>query len=286
VNTESTKKQHKLNADEYFAILPEWILDSDISANAIRLYALLNRYANAQGTCFPKQETLANRMRCSIDTVARAAKELMAIGALTCKQQRKDGNEWTSNLYTVRSARPATWVNPNTATETVEEEAQEVELIAGVPAEDVARNLAGRAKDPQGCGTEPRKDAEPNPAPVRYKSESYNQSHITRETPHSADVIAKKIAYENWLPYAKQSGESQKAVIRQIKLILEDDRPEEYKPSIEALSKAINWLARNGQNINGNRITLALNTLFANKPLKGALAADEKRDWDLESENL
>ena len=39
----------EIQSREYFAIVPEWIVLADISSNAIRLYALLNRFANSQG---------------------------------------------------------------------------------------------------------------------------------------------------------------------------------------------------------------------------------------------
>lgn len=90
-----------------FSIIPEWVLDAEISDRAIRLYAVLCRYANDQtGECFPARSTLAKRLGCSANTIDRARAELEEIGALT-REQRTDGRGGqTSNLYTLRWSRP------------------------------------------------------------------------------------------------------------------------------------------------------------------------------------
>ncbi len=93
----------EIRSDNYFAILPEWILNSNISANAVRLYAILNRYANSRGQAFPTRATLAERMSCSTDTVDRAKQELVSIGALTIQRRTSDAGDPTSNLYTIHT---------------------------------------------------------------------------------------------------------------------------------------------------------------------------------------
>jgi hypothetical protein len=93
----------EIHSDNYFAIVPEWIIDSDVSANAIRLYAILNRYANSRGQAFPTRATLAKRMSCSTDTVDRAKQELVEIGALTIQRRTTDAGDPTSNLYTIHT---------------------------------------------------------------------------------------------------------------------------------------------------------------------------------------
>lgn len=94
--------QRHVEADVYFAIVPEWILDSDISAQAVRLYAVLRRYADATGACFPSRKTLATRLKVeSPKTVDRAIKELVDIGALVVEARRDETGDQTSNLYLV-----------------------------------------------------------------------------------------------------------------------------------------------------------------------------------------
>jgi hypothetical protein len=91
----------RLTADTYFAIIPEWVLDAPISPTAVRCFALLQRYANNHNTCWPSRTTLANRMRCSTDTVDRALKELVNIDALTIQPRTATAGQPQTNLYTL-----------------------------------------------------------------------------------------------------------------------------------------------------------------------------------------
>ena len=91
-----------ITTDLRFSIVPEQVLDADISDRAVRIYALLARYAdNETGKCFPSRETLAKRAGCHVRSVGRAIDELIEIGAVE-KSHRKDGNGFTSNLYVVK----------------------------------------------------------------------------------------------------------------------------------------------------------------------------------------
>lgn len=93
---------HNLDSDIRFSIIPEWILDSTLSDKAIRLYGIIARYAdNETLQAFPSRETLAKRARCHVKSVDRAVHELINAGALF-KEQRKNGGEWQSNVYTLR----------------------------------------------------------------------------------------------------------------------------------------------------------------------------------------
>lgn len=93
-----------------FSIVPEWLLDLEISHGAVRLYAVLARYTNAGQTAWPSRATLARRLHASKDTVDRYTKELVCVNALTVehrKETTKDGNFINrSNLYTLRVASP------------------------------------------------------------------------------------------------------------------------------------------------------------------------------------
>jgi len=71
-----------LVVEDRFAIVPEWLLDADIGDAAVRLYAVLLRYGQSSGARMPSRATLARRMhKKSTDSVDRALKELVAIGA-------------------------------------------------------------------------------------------------------------------------------------------------------------------------------------------------------------
>jgi len=91
----------KLELELNFSIIPEWVIDSGVSDKAIRLYAVLARYAdNRTGEAFPSRDTLAARMSCSAKSVDRAAQELLNCGAVT-KRQRHN----SSLVYTVKMSR-------------------------------------------------------------------------------------------------------------------------------------------------------------------------------------
>lgn len=92
--------------EERFAIVPEWLLDAEISDAAVRLYAVLLRYGQTSGARMPGRATLARRMRkkCT-DTIDRAMKELVAMGAVSV-EHRKDGRQRLTNRYHVRTHRP------------------------------------------------------------------------------------------------------------------------------------------------------------------------------------
>ena len=90
-----------LAADNYFAIIPEWVLDAEIGPNAVRCYAILQRYANNQNQCWPSRSLIAKRMRCSTDTVDRAIKELIGIEAISVQPRKTEAGAPSSNIYTL-----------------------------------------------------------------------------------------------------------------------------------------------------------------------------------------
>ena len=103
-----------------FALVPEWLLDAvdehgaPISDRAVRLYAVLARYAdNKDGTAFPSKRTLAKRMGCSEPSVTRAIRELVSLTALAVEPRyTQDGDDGearqTSNAYTILRVPPVT----------------------------------------------------------------------------------------------------------------------------------------------------------------------------------
>ena len=98
----------EIRSSDYFAIVPEWLLFSDVTANAIRLYAVLNRFANSQGRAWPSRKTLADLMSCSTATIDRAKDELVTAGALTIETRTSPAGDFTSNLYTLATSSPMT----------------------------------------------------------------------------------------------------------------------------------------------------------------------------------
>lgn len=76
-----------VSTDGYFTIIPEWVLDADISDRAVRLYGVLRRHANTRLMSRPSRAKLAERMRTSLSSVDRALRELEAIGAVTIRHR-------------------------------------------------------------------------------------------------------------------------------------------------------------------------------------------------------
>jgi len=86
-----------------FAMIPEWLLDSDVSAQAVRLYCVLHRYADKDTQhAHPSRRALAKRLRCSPDTIDRSLKELVEIGAVEVKHRHVEDDRQTSNDYILR----------------------------------------------------------------------------------------------------------------------------------------------------------------------------------------
>jgi DNA-binding transcriptional regulator YhcF (GntR family) len=93
----------KLSNENKFAILPEWVIELNVSHTAFRLYAVLARYAdNITHQAFPSLETLAERLQCSEKTVRRAIDDLVEHGAIT----KHNRGRYNSNLYTIMTTRP------------------------------------------------------------------------------------------------------------------------------------------------------------------------------------
>lgn len=97
-----------LVVDLHFAIVPEWIIDAEISDAAYRLYSVLLRYGQSSGTRMPSRALLARRLKKrSTDSVDRALKELVRIGAVMI-QRRRRGRENLTNVYHLLSSPPTT----------------------------------------------------------------------------------------------------------------------------------------------------------------------------------
>ncbi|WP_435298492.1 helix-turn-helix domain-containing protein [Timonella sp. A28] len=97
-----------ITSDNRFAIIPHWVIFSPISDSALRLYAVLMKYANNEtGQAWPSRKTLAKDMNKGEKAVDRAVKELKNIGALKVAHRLdQETGEHKSNIYTVITAKP------------------------------------------------------------------------------------------------------------------------------------------------------------------------------------
>jgi DNA-binding transcriptional MocR family regulator len=81
-----------------YATIPEWIL-LEASGQAVRLFAVLDRYVGSNDSAWPYRSTLANRLKCSVKTVDRALEELISMGALAVEHRKRADGSWTSSEY-------------------------------------------------------------------------------------------------------------------------------------------------------------------------------------------
>jgi ribosomal protein S10 len=96
----------EISSSDYFAIVPEYVLFSSVSPNAVRLFAVLNRYANKRGQAWPSRKTLAQLIDVSVATIDRAKDELVELGALTVENRQGPNGDPTTNIYTLVMSSP------------------------------------------------------------------------------------------------------------------------------------------------------------------------------------
>ena len=68
---------NRVVAEFYFSIVPEWLIESEISDNALRVYSALYRFADKDdGSCWPSIATIGKKCNKSSSSVKRGIKEL------------------------------------------------------------------------------------------------------------------------------------------------------------------------------------------------------------------
>ena len=159
------QQEARLDVEDRFAIVPQWLLDADVSDAAVRLYAVLLRFGQTSGARMPSRSTLALRMRKkSTDSIDRAMRELVDLGAVVV-QHRFDGGQRLTNKYLVRTSKPGSG-----------EESGGGRKSAATPADAATRtDAATRA----GAGGGGRKNAARVAANLRHNPKSFTHS----ETP-------------------------------------------------------------------------------------------------------
>lgn len=109
----------ELHSDSFFAIVPDWVIFSEISARAKLLYSILSLHCN-----YSTRETTLGRKAlarmmgdCSLDTIDRLKGELVGIRALEIRKQKTRAGAHAHNVYIVRRYHPdATLAAPSAAT--------------------------------------------------------------------------------------------------------------------------------------------------------------------------
>ena len=87
-----------------FAMVPEWLLYSGVSGNAIKLFAIIHRH-EGPGGAHPSRKRLGDLMGVSVNVVDRTISELVDVGALTKEHRFSSDGDMTSNAYTLHFRR-------------------------------------------------------------------------------------------------------------------------------------------------------------------------------------
>ena len=154
--------------DHTFAIIPDWVINADISDAAFRVYSLLLRFGNTSGCRMPSGGLLALRLHRSTDSIDRALREL-ADHALVHIEHRHNGRKTLSNRYHVRTSPPPSVSTSGTGRRSA---------APAPPSPDRGRTFAA-----------PRKTAAPPAADLRH-----NPEVLTKTTPPPPAPTATKYA--------------------------------------------------------------------------------------------
>jgi hypothetical protein len=88
-----------------FQQIPNWIFESDVTATAVKLYLVLRKNGdNKRGVSYWSRKKLAEQLGTSTNTMDRAKKELLDMGALCQINRKNKDGDWTSNLYHVHTS--------------------------------------------------------------------------------------------------------------------------------------------------------------------------------------
>lgn len=97
---EDFQDEGNLVLEQRFAIVPEWVIDADIRDCVYRLCSVPLCCGQSSGQRTPGRALLARRLKkSSCDTVDRALKELVEIGAFAV-ERRRQGRQHLTNRYT------------------------------------------------------------------------------------------------------------------------------------------------------------------------------------------
>ena len=131
----------RLYGDVPFAMVPEWILfHPDLTDRAVRLWGVLARSANADGSLTPSRQKLAGRMKgCSVDSVDRAKRELVKVGAVVVihRADPETGEPTTNDYRLIHDPREAEEIVSSTRTGAVGSR-----KAAATPSREVAGQVA------------------------------------------------------------------------------------------------------------------------------------------------
>jgi hypothetical protein len=242
-----------LVVEDRFAIVPEWLLDADISDAAVRLYAVLLRYGQSSGSRMPSRATLARRLRKrSTDSVDRAMKELVGIGAVRI-EHRYAGAQRLTNAYHVRTSRPPRNEPPGPTDRGSRKSAATPTQAARGGRTDAARVAANSGHDPE------------------HLTQSTTSSTHARPTTRSAPAVEEEVAtecdIEDWTAFV--------AEIQQVRRRLGAPNTRWAGPCLAAALQ----LAIRGRGWPAEQAAQALQRVAADPKTRGPMRVAEAGPW-------
>jgi hypothetical protein len=121
-----------LTVEDRSAIVPDWLLDVDISDCAVRLYAVLVRYGQSPDPRMPSRAMLAWRLhKRSTDMVDMAMSELVGIGAVLV-EPGYDEHQRPTSVYRLRTAKPGPTVASDEPSQAAISAAEELRMAKGL----------------------------------------------------------------------------------------------------------------------------------------------------------
>ncbi|HEY5454412.1 MAG TPA: helix-turn-helix domain-containing protein [Acidothermaceae bacterium] len=187
--------QAVLDVEDRFAIVPVWVLDAAISDAAVRLYAVLLRFGQTSGARMPARSTLARRMhKKSADTVDRAMRELVELGAVVV-QHRFDGGQRLTNKYLVRTSRPRDHGSGGGRTDAATGSGAATRMREGEGGRIVAATVAAPVRHDPEFFTESSTPPPPTPAP---------DAAVSRSWAEEADRLITECGIDDWDGFVNQ----------------------------------------------------------------------------------
>tara|TARA_B100001939_G_scaffold211649_1_gene182098 strand:- start:2440 stop:3159 length:720 start_codon:yes stop_codon:yes gene_type:complete len=116
-----TEEKFSIEQPTKFSMIPEWLLDIDLTPGAYMVYGTLAKYANNQTKeTFISHTTIAERLGITRATVIRRMTELEQKGCIVVQRRYEDGHQ-KSNNYILQWTPPSYYVN-NTISQEIEVE--------------------------------------------------------------------------------------------------------------------------------------------------------------------
>lgn len=167
--------------DERFTMVPDWLIESDLSLHDFAVLLVLMKHGRTTGRCNPGFATIARQARVSRDSVKRSLRSLEDRGLIEI-DRRREGVKNLTNVYTLHVERDLVG---RCSQHLGAQSTQGVTTGVGADSTQVG------AHSTQGVGA----DSTPNET---YFNESSERERVQRFAPHAHDGSARPISDEQF----------------------------------------------------------------------------------------